>query len=127
MGYKILIVDDQNENLECMELFLSHTLEPSPKVTKANSGKEAIDLLRITGFDLIITDLDMPNSDGFFLMKEKLSLKDHTPVIVWSSQVNINSNAFSSLGASLFIPKLFSLEHDWARLIDLLIRNKNNK
>lgn len=72
---KILIVDDNPENLDMLEFLLKSS---SYEVQRAKNGKEAIEILGQTGFDMIISDILMPVMDGFQLCKrcqedEKLS------------------------------------------------------
>jgi len=58
---RILIVDDE----EITRFTLREILEVSGySVTEARNGKECIDLQKISPFDLIITDILMPEKDG---------------------------------------------------------------
>lgn len=57
----ILLVDDAPETLEVMAQCLSGD---GYHVTCAAGGKEAISLLQDRNFDLVITDLLMPDTDG---------------------------------------------------------------
>ncbi len=61
---KILILDDQLQFLElCQELL--GTLPAKPAVRTASSGAHALALLEAESYSLLITDLRMPNMDGF--------------------------------------------------------------
>lgn len=66
MNEKILVVDDDSMNLRMAEFILnkSHYM-----VTKASSGQEALDMLQQGTIDLILLDIEMPEMDGFELMK----------------------------------------------------------
>ena len=66
MNEKILVVDDDSMNLRMAEFILnkSHYM-----VTKASSGQEALDMLQQGTMDLILLDIEMPEMDGFELMK----------------------------------------------------------
>jgi CheY-like chemotaxis protein len=57
----ILLVDDATDTLEVMAQCLSGD---GYHVTCAVGGKEAISLLQDRNFDLVITDLLMPDTDG---------------------------------------------------------------
>lgn len=58
----ILIVDDRDEGLTALEAVLSCE---QYNLVKANSGYEALDLLRDHDFAVILLDVQMPGIDGF--------------------------------------------------------------
>ncbi|MBV9211274.1 MAG: PAS domain S-box protein, partial [Acidobacteria bacterium] len=63
----ILVVDDEafvRETLSDMLTILSHS------VVKAESGREALSLLKTQQFDLVFTDLSMPELDGWEVSRE---------------------------------------------------------
>jgi CheY-like chemotaxis protein len=61
---KILILDDDAQFLElCQELL--GTLAAAPEVRTASSGAHAIALLEAEPHSILLTDLRMPNMDGF--------------------------------------------------------------
>ena len=62
----ILIVDD---DVQILELLQRHLHSWNYHVFKAISVKEAVTILRDTRIDLLITDLKMPEVDGFELIK----------------------------------------------------------
>lgn len=62
----ILIVDD---DVHILELLHRHLQSLSYHTYKAVSVKEAVTILRDTSIDLLITDLKMPEVDGFELVK----------------------------------------------------------
>ena len=64
---KILVVDDNNENIEMMMIILKNR---NYKVASAGNGQEALDKLRFGKFDLIISDTLMPVMDGFQFCRE---------------------------------------------------------
>ncbi len=61
---KILILDDEEQFLELCQELLS-TLAAKPDVRTASSGAHAIALLEAEPYSLLLTDLRMPNMDGF--------------------------------------------------------------
>lgn len=54
------------------------------QVTPANSGKAGIALLRQRNFDLVITDMLMPDVDGMEILMFLQSMPKKTPVIATS-------------------------------------------
>lgn len=62
---RILIVDDEKDVL----MFTSEGFESQGHhVTVASSGNEAIEILKEKAFDVIVSDLQMPNGDGLSLL-----------------------------------------------------------
>ncbi|EMY80538.1 two component, sigma54 specific, transcriptional regulator, Fis family protein [Psychroflexus gondwanensis ACAM 44] len=71
----ILIVDD---DINILELLQRHLQSWNYHTFKAVSVKEAVQILRDTKIDLLITDLKMPEVDGFELIK---FISEHYPEI----------------------------------------------
>ncbi len=61
---RILVVDDQPLVTLCLSIFLTRE---GHDVVRADSGDEALDLIRSERFDLLITDVDMPGINGIQL------------------------------------------------------------
>ena len=73
----ILIVDDDEANLVVLEEFLMDDYD----VVACASADDALSILRDRPFDLIISDVNMPNLDGFKLAEMKAKKGIDTPVI----------------------------------------------
>lgn len=68
---KILAVDDSAS----MRQMVTYTLKQSGyEVTEAVDGKDALAKAKGGAFDLVITDVNMPNMDGITLVKELRAL-----------------------------------------------------
>ncbi len=97
--YKILLVDDLQENLFALELILSK--EPYFCV-KANSGNEALKiLLHEQDFAIILIDVQMPEMDGFEtveLIREIETLK-HVPIIFLTASMDNSMHIFKGYQA----------------------------
>ncbi|MBE5884497.1 MAG: response regulator [Lachnospiraceae bacterium] len=63
----ILAVDDNQINLLVVENLIKYT---KVKVTVCMSGKEALELLRVNKYDIVLLDHMMPQMDGIETMKE---------------------------------------------------------
>ncbi|MFN8242205.1 MAG: PAS domain S-box protein [Bacteroidales bacterium] len=82
----ILVVDDIQENRDVISDILGRT---SIVCMQARGGEEALKILENNGIDLIITDIKMPEMDGFEFLKlirSNPKTKD-IPVIAYSAQV----------------------------------------
>ena len=65
-GVKILVAEDQPE----AALALKHVLEKmGAKVTLTGGGREALGKLKNVAFDLLLSDIGMPDGDGFELIR----------------------------------------------------------
>ena len=79
-GKSILIVDDVVDVTEMIGLFLKHA---GFDVTTANSADRALRLTADTHFDLIISDIGMPEMNGYELAQSLRTRTDYveTPLI----------------------------------------------
>lgn len=80
---KILVVEDEPITNQ-MVCSLLEQLRPC-KVVAAFDGQEAIDILMEETFQLVITDIVMPEVDGFELIEYMNDVKLKTPVVVLTS------------------------------------------
>lgn len=75
----ILIVDDEPNYLIVISELLK---EEGFETVTAENGKNALEIIKQTDLDLIITDMKMPGMDGFALLKETKAHNSHLPVIM---------------------------------------------
>jgi len=104
-AHKILVLDDDPDFRElCQELLA--TLPSEPEVNAASSGSHAIALLDSEPHSLLMTDLKMPNMDGFqvlSIVKRRFpNLK--TIVMTGVSDDDLRDRAYA-IGIDLFIEK----------------------
>jgi two-component system, chemotaxis family, CheB/CheR fusion protein len=66
-GVRILVVDDTADTTEVMKTMLELA---AAQVTTASSGAEALQLADNADFDLILSDVSMPEMDGYELLRE---------------------------------------------------------
>ncbi|MGA1875420.1 MAG: response regulator [bacterium] len=76
---KILIVDD---NEELCSIFKEALEEEGYAISTAQNGKQALDKIKGTHFDLIITDKNMPNMGGFRLLKSIREINPDVKVVM---------------------------------------------
>ena len=123
MSTTLLIVDDEEEILE----FLERILHVKYTVLKAENGKEALGILAAEAIHLVISDVLMPEIDGFQLCREIKSNVEssHIPVILLTAKNTIQSKVEGlELGADSYIEKPFSPQHLQAQIASLLT-NRN--
>ena len=81
--YTILIVEDHQE----MQHFIASILQKNYQLLIVNNGKEALERLKQSSVDLIISDVMMPLMDGYevcYQIKENPETKD-IPIIFVSA------------------------------------------
>ncbi|MCK5219790.1 response regulator, partial [bacterium] len=107
---KILIVDDERGIRESLDIFLS---DEGHAIDTASNGREALFLLKKHNYDLVLTDVRMPDMNGMVLMKEiKEKMRQPVPVIILTAYGTIQSAVTAvKEGASDFILKPFEIEH----------------
>ncbi|MFV8371445.1 sigma-54-dependent transcriptional regulator [Flavobacterium sp. LB2P74] len=105
---KILLIEDDVAFCKLLEKFL---IKKSYDVTTAFSGAEAKSKIKSNKFDLIITDLRLPDSDGIVLMSEIKLTHPNIPVILMTGYSDV-STAVKAIknGAADYISKPFNPE-----------------
>lgn len=115
----ILIVDDQDDIL----IFLSSLLNKKYRLYTAYDGKEACELLASKWINLVISDIMMPEMDGFELCEWMKSHKEyaHIPLILLTAKDTLQSKIEGlKMGADAYIEKPFSAEHLEVQVSNLL-------
>jgi len=85
---RILIVDDDPHFLRVMARIL---LGENFQVTAAAGTREAIEHLRTEPFDLVISDLRMPDCDGLHLLQEVRRAGNEVPVIILTAYGEVDT------------------------------------
>jgi len=104
----ILLVDDEIINLQNISHYLD---QKGYRVTTAENGSDAISLLSRMVFDLVITDLRMPDVDGVQVMKSAKQFHPEIEVIIVTGYATINSAVKAmSRGAFYYMAKPIKLK-----------------
>lgn len=118
---KILLVDDDIEICR----YLKSELSDWYRFVICNNGKEALKQLLSGDFDLVVSDVVMPEMDGITLLRNIKGNANisHVPVIMLTSKSEISDRLEGiKLGADAYLAKPFSLE-ELHFTIDNLIDN----
>jgi PAS domain S-box-containing protein len=118
---KILVVDDEPELRSILvESLQRHGYE----VTGCGSGRNALAELRERDFDLLLTDLMMPEMDGIALLKAALEIDPHLVGIIVTGQGTIQTAVDAmQIGAFDYVLKPFRLQN----LLPVLTRAVNTR
>lgn len=120
---KILIVDDEHNTREA----LARCLAPRFDVTTAADGGAAIELLKEHDYDLVLTDLRMPNADGMSVLDAAQSKASRPPCVLLTAYGSIDEAvAAVKKGAFDFVQKPVKLDRLDA-VIDAALASKQGK
>lgn len=113
MSKSILLVEDENLLRESLAELLR---EERYDVVEAGNGREAYNLAMERGFDLVMTDIRMPEMDGMELLGHLQRIAPQTPVVVITAFGTVNSAVEAMrVGAADFLLKPVQFE-------DVLVR-----
>jgi len=98
--HSILVVDDDLDILNLIQLCLKRL---GYSVAVASSGKEAIGFLRRETVDLVITDIVMPDMDGFELLGALSKKSPKLPVIAMSGGGQLSAGTYLKMAPGFHV------------------------
>jgi two-component system chemotaxis response regulator CheY len=110
---RILIVEDS----AAMRSYIRATLDSmpelggEPEIVEASSGFDALRLLPRNAYDLVITDINMPDINGLELVRfvrQSAHLKKVALLIISTQSSERDKARALALGADAFLPKPFT-------------------
>jgi len=120
---RILLIDD--------DPMVRHTIRhiliaEGHDVTIAQEGKTALELFRSSFFDLVVTDIIMPEKDGIEIIKEMRGMRGTVRILAISGGGRIGNTDFlkiaEKLGADAVIAKPFDPD-DLIQRIDFCLQS----
>jgi two-component system chemotaxis response regulator CheY len=115
---QVLIVDDSHS----IRQLLSSILEKAGfNVTSANDGKSGLDTAKASNFDLVITDVNMPEMDGIELLSNLRKLPEYSfkPILILTTEFSQEmKQKGKDAGATGWLVKPFDPE----KLIEVISR-----
>jgi len=106
----ILVIDDHQIVFSGIQLIF-HTSKLEFDLQLCKNGDEAVDILRKSIFDLIIMDVNLPDTDTFQLINLILSLHPEQKILIFSmSSEEMYAKRFLKLGAMGYLSKQESNE-----------------
>jgi len=119
MENRILVVDDEKEIRDFLFKALSRIV--GFHVELAENGQEALKKIEKENFDLVLTDLKMPDPDGLQLVSEIAKSKPEILTVLMTGHGTIDS-ALEAMkrGASDYLTKPLNLEEMFVRLQKVL-------
>jgi signal transduction histidine kinase len=119
---RILVVDDEETVREMVSKIISLI---GHEVVTTGNGREALEILRSQPFSIMITDVKMPEMDGFELTKVVRDQFPGTPIICMTAHgATYNYTDVVGVGATDYISKPFTIDEMRAKL-NRVIREKD--
>lgn len=106
--YKILFVDDDSAIRDIVEKYLTRE---GYKISLAESGNKALELLKDKDFDIVFTDFKMPGIDGLELLSRIKEYRPEIEVIIVTGHGTMESAVKAmKIGSYDFLQKPFKLD-----------------
>jgi two-component system, NtrC family, response regulator GlrR len=99
---RVLVVDDNATVLAVLEELLRRNV-PSVIIMTASSGQQALSVLHTATVDVVLSDVGMPDGDGFVLLEEVQRRWPSLPVVLMSGEP-VEARALEA-GAKAFFTK----------------------
>ena len=115
MATSVLIVDDENVIRDSIKIVLD---DEGYKTDTAGDGETALAKIKENNFDIVITDIKMPNMDGMDLLKHATQISPDTFFIIMTAYASVKT-AVSAIREGAYDYLLKPIEFD-----DLLLRLK---
>jgi len=116
----ILLVEDNAEMRQYLSIVLAQN---GYAIAEAQNGKQGLELARQIMPDLIITDVMMPQMDGYQMTQllKSDTITSHIPIVILTAKGRTESKIEGyRRGADAYLPKPFSTEELLVRLAQLL-------
>jgi two-component system, chemotaxis family, chemotaxis protein CheY len=110
---RVLLVDDSPATRAFLRAALETALGPETELVEASGGFEAFRLLPRGPYDVVITDINMPDINGLELLSFIRNTPQHqrTRVLLISTQQSgKDRQRGEKLGADAFLPKPFTVD-----------------
>jgi len=102
---RLLIVEDEQHQ---RELYAMELQDEGYEVDQASNGKEAVDMVKSSRYDLVVMDIRMPEMDGIEALGKILSRDKKIPIVIYTAYSDYKSN-FMTWTADAYLTKSSNL------------------
>lgn len=103
---RVLAIDDEEIVLQSVERILA---EEGFQIDLCSSGKEGLNLALANEYDLVLSDIRMPEIGGMRILRDIKRAKPSTPVVIFTGYGTVQSAVQAmKLGATDYIEKPFT-------------------
>ena len=119
---RVLLIEDDLTAARAITLVLKSS---SAVVDQADTGEEALELLRHYEYDIVVLDLILPDIEGFEVVRRMRQGRNSTPVLVLSGLARAQAKVKAlGMGADDFMTKPFDRAELLARVQAVVRRSK---
>jgi DNA-binding NtrC family response regulator len=105
---KMLVVDDQKNIIELFNEFFSRHFE----IESALNGQKALELLEKEDFDIVISDISLPDFSGMKVLEFAFNKIKKAQRVAMSGDLEENYNSYKEKGIiNMFLQKPLSIKH----------------
>ncbi len=121
---RILLVEDDPTTAKAIELMLSHA---NLNVYSTDLGEEGIDLAKLYDYDLILLDLNLPDVNGYEVLRQLRVGRVDTPILILSGEDDTQNKIKGfGFGADDYLTKPFHRDELIARIHAIIRRSKGH-
>ncbi|NCN27100.1 response regulator [bacterium] len=120
---RIIVVDDESDILDILRENLER---PNLDVLTAQSGKEALKLLKMAPIDIVISDVMMPEMSGLELAEKITEQQGRAPYLIYITASSIPPKDLYAAGADACLPKPIDLDLLASMVEHFIKRNKQS-
>ena len=121
---RVLLIEDEPSTAKAVEIMLPGE---GFNVYTTNLGEEGIDLGRLYDYDIICLDLNLPDMNGYDVLKKLRAARVETPILILSgyADIELKMRGFG-MGADDYMTKPFHREELVARIYAIVRRSKGH-
>src|SRR5712675_3317874 len=121
---RVLLIEDDSAMARSIELMLR---SEGLNVYTTDLGEEGIDLGKLYDYDIIVLDLQLPDTSGFEVLKTLRLAKVQTPVLILSGNAIVEAKVKAlGFGADDYMTKPFHKDELVARIQAIVRRSKGH-
>ena len=121
---RVLLVEDDPTTSRSVELMLGHA---NFNVYATDLGEEGVDLAKLYDYDLILLDLNLPDMNGYDVLRKLRMAKVDTPILILTGESDTDSKIRGfGFGADDYMTKPFHRDELVARIHAIVRRSKGH-
>jgi len=121
---RVLLIEDDPSTSRSIEMMLA---KANLNVYATDLGEEGVDLAKLYDYDLILLDINLPDMNGFDVLRDLRRAKVETPILILSglSDTDDKIKGFG-FGADDYLTKPFNRDELVARIHAIVRRSKGH-